>query len=259
MRRYRVEVIEPTSLLPAGCSAREAFDAVWPLLGVTAEDWHRSLRLDIDGGLFLKGLYVRPRWKPQHFLRRWHIRNELRNLIALRDLDLAKPVPVAWGCESRFGLPVRSFLVQRTIAGGVDFSDYIRGDSESEERLAVFRAVGETVHALHRAGWIHGDLACRNLLVLPETREVVLVDLARVKPVRPGRIGWRRRKELYRLVKSADKCGAAPQEVERMLQAAAGEHAAAVIQSTRALRTIDRRGVRKLRTWYWRITGRSVG
>ncbi len=258
MRRYRVEVIEPTSLLPVGCSAREAFDAVWPLIGVTSKDWHRSMKLDIDGGLFLKGMYIRPRLNPQHFLRRWHIRNELRNLIALRDLHLAKPVPVAWGCESRFGLPVRSFLVQRTIAG-VDFSDYIRGDSEPKERLAVFCAVGETVRALHAAGWIHGDLACRNLLVLPETREVVLVDLARVKPVPPNRIGWRRRKELYRLVKSADKCGAASEEVERMLQAAAGEHAATIIQNTRALRTIDRRGTRKLHTWYWRITGRSLG
>jgi serine/threonine protein kinase len=173
-------------------------------------------------------------------------------------VDLAKPVPVAWGCESRWGLPVRSFLVQRAISGAVDFSEYIRADGDESERRAVFRAVGEAVQALHSAGWIHGDLACRNLLVRPAGREVIFVDLARVKRTRPDRLGWRRRKELYRMVKSADKCGAAPAEVDAMMRAAAGDRAPAVIETTRQLRTIDGRTARKLRTFYWRLTGRRL-
>lgn len=262
MIRYSAEVLEPTSVLPRGSEQtfdRESFERVWALLEGSVPGWHRSRLVDLDGGLFVKGLQPSPEWSPQQLLRRWHIRHEFRNLVALRDLDIEKPVPVAWGCESRFGLPVRSFLLQRAISGGVDFSQYIRVGGDDAKRLEVFRAVGEMVHTLHSAGWIHGDLACRNLLVRPEKREVVLVDLARVKRSRPDRIGWRRRKELYRLVKSADKCGASPSEVEAMMQAASGAQAAAVIQTTRQLRSIDRRSARKLRTWYWRITGRQLG
>ena len=255
MTRYRAEVLEPTSLLPGGTPGRQALEKVWPLLDGTAAGWHRSRVVDVDGGLFVKSSQIGWTPKPQAFLRRWHIRNEFRNLVALRDVDFAKPVPVAWGWESRWGLPTRSFLVQRAIYGAVDFSDYIRADGDESERLAVFRAVGETVQALHSAGWIHGDLACRNLLVRPEGPEVILVDLARVKRTRPDRIGWRRRKELYRMVKSADKCGASPAEVDAMMRAAAGGEAPEVIETTRQLRAVDRRTARKLRMYYWRITG----
>lgn len=259
MTRYHVEVLEPTSLLPENGSDRELFDAAWSRLGVNAEHWHRSMRLDLDGGLFLKGLYVRPVLDAQHFLRRWHVQSEFRNLVALRDTGLDIPVALAWGCQRRFGVPVRSFLVQREIRGGLDFEQYIRRTRDPEERLATFRAVGEAVRELHRAGWIHGDLACRNLMVRPEGKGVVLVDLARVKPAHPQRLDWRRRKELYRLVKSADKCGASDEEVRTMLEAAAGDAAPAVIASTRALRSVASRTSRKWRTWVWRVTGWTPG
>ena len=255
MTRYLVEVREPTSLLPESGSGRETFDAAWSRLGVNAEHWHRSVRVDVDGGLFLKGLYVRLGPNLQHFLRRWHVRNEFRNLLALHDAAFDTPVALAWGCERRFGVPVRSFLVQRAIDDGVDFADYIRSHPEGGERLATFRAVGEAVRALHRAGWIHGDLACRNLMVRRDGG-IVFVDLARCKRASPERLDWRRRKELYRLVKSADKCGASGEEVDVMLRAASGEAAEGVIAATRGLRSIDRRFARKWRTWLWRISGR---
>lgn len=257
MIRYQVEVVAPTSLLPEGGDERRLFDAAWSRLGVNAEHWHRAVRVDLDGGLFLKGLYVRLEPNLQHFLRRWHVRNEFRNLLALRGLPFEIPVALAWGCEYRFGFPVRSFLVQRLIGDGVDFSDYIRRERDPAARREAFRAVGEAVRALHGAGWIHGDLACRNLMLRGGSGEVVFVDLARVKSASPQRLDWRRRKELYRLVKSADKCGASAEEVGIMLRAAAGEAAGGVIAATRELRSIDQRMARKWRTWLWRISGRT--
>ena len=134
-------------------------------------------------------------------------------------------------------------------------SDFIRTEQNATLRVGVFRSVGEAVCVLHAMGWIHGDLACRNLMVLPEAKEVAFVDLARVKPIGIKRMGWRRRKELYRLVKSADKCGADEPEVAAMLEAAVGEHAESVIRATRSLRAIRNRSLRKLRAWSWRLTG----
>lgn len=254
MTGFQVDVVESLSLLPPGGSPRELFEATWSQLGVDAEHWHRSVQLDCDGGLFVKGMYVRLVPNPQHFLRRWHVQREFRNLVAWRRSGLEIPTALAWGCERRFGIPVRSFLVQRVIRDGVDFARYVRGATDSAQRLAMFRAVGEAVGALHRAGWIHGDLACRNLMVRQDGG-VVFVDLARVKPTDPDRLDWRRRKELYRLVKSADKCGASDDEVRAMLDAAAGDDAGAVIDATRSLRAYDRRYARKWRTWCWRVTG----
>lgn len=261
MRRFHVEVLHPTSLLSGDEDQRVAFESIWPRIGVTREHWTRPILIDSDGGLFIKGAQVKVVTHRQQWMRRWHMRREFQNLVALQRFQLEIPEPIAWGWETIWGLPLRSFLVLRAI-DGVDFSEFIRGASAGIDgepgpaRLEVFRAVGEAVASLHAAGFIHGDLACRNLFLRRGRKpEVVLIDLARVERCQPNRLTWPRRKELYRLVKSADKLGAKPEEVDVMMQAFTGLDATSVITATRRLRAIEQRFPRKVLTWYWRVTG----
>jgi len=186
---FSVEFLQPSSLArEAGSEA--AFLNCWDCLPIKPRAWRAYSLLPQDGGLFIKGLRVPllTRTK-QHWRRRWDIHREMNILRRLQGRGLPVTVLVAWGCESRAGLPLRSFPLLRGCTGALNLSEFIRRPGARDDRLAVFRAVGRMIAKVHDSGVRHGDLACRNVLVLSKgpAPEVMLVDFARSRLVRPGR------------------------------------------------------------------------
>lgn len=77
--------------------------------------------------------------------------------------------------------------------------DYLRTHPEPD--LAYLAECGRTIHAMHRAGVLHGDLQVKNILVTPHTG--LVLDFANASPY--GRLFPRR--DLKRLKRSFIKQG----------------------------------------------------
>ncbi len=258
MSAFTVEFVQPSSLA-RGQDAETAFDNCWAQLSLEPRSWRSYRLLPADGGLFLKGVRIplltrtRQQWR-----RRWDIHRELGNLRRLQGSGLPVTVPVAWGCESRLGIPLRSFLLLRGCNDAVNLAEFIRQPASQDTRMAAFRAVGRMVAAVHAAGLRHCDLAARNVLVRGAGlhTQAVLVDFARARFVRPGPHDDRlRRNDLYRLTKTALRQGAREEEVRTLLHEAAGPDGQRVFDATRSIRSIDARPLRKLRIQAWRLLG----
>lgn len=100
-------------------------------------------------------------------------RREYEMLLALRAAagDDAAPAPVAFGEHRRIGLLLESFVATETVPGAADLDAASAPDPRS---LARF------VAGIHRAGFSHGGLFARNVLVRPDGTYAV-VDLARAR------------------------------------------------------------------------------
>jgi tRNA A-37 threonylcarbamoyl transferase component Bud32 len=239
-----------------------AFQTVWQLLEI-GSDWRARCFVGERDSLFLKGMQIRAWTRSQLWARRFHIGREFQNLLRFRALELPFPRPLAWGCQSRAGLPLRAFLLARTIPDSVDLERFIEkapdGADTPEHREHVFRLVGRAVRRMHDLRVFHGDLACRNVLVQDpagETR-IYLVDLARASEHSSPRACRRaRRIDLYRLAKTALRWGAHEDDILAMLREAAGEEASEILARTRRVRQERRRVIRKLRAraWFWGLS-----
>lgn len=260
--RFQVDLAGAHSLAEGASDAREAFETVWERLAI-GRDW-RARRIVADergGAFFVKGMRIPPVAGTQHWMRRFHIGWEFHNLVAFRDAGIALPTPLGWGCETRAGLPMRSFLVTRVIPACVDLEQILRdpdahglGDAQ---RRDVFRSAGREIRRMHDAGITHGDLSCRNVLVRldGDAPRVVVIDVPRAR--RHARLPVRgRRTDLYRITKSALRWQARPEDVRALLEEIAGTEAAAILDSTRRIRAIRRRARRKIRREFWLATGR---
>lgn len=226
---FEVHVLEPTRLAPAGREPREVFLRVWSRARFVdgarnARAWRGSWLLDEEGGLFLKGLRTPlGRSAGQRVARAFRLVGEVRSLLALRDRGLRVPAVLAWGVERRGGVPARSFLLERALAGAVDLERYVSLTAGSgADRSAVFRAVGAEVGKLHASDFYHRDLACRNVLLRPADapHEIFFVDCPRGERGRALRRGYLRRKDLLLLASDALRRGASPDEVRALLRAA---------------------------------------
>jgi tRNA A-37 threonylcarbamoyl transferase component Bud32 len=255
---YAVEVFRATDLVTGGGREPEDFEAVWRRMPIAEGAWRGNGSLQVGGErLFVKANRLGLGIKPKRWGRRWDIEREVEAWRRLRDSGLPLVRPVAWGVERVLGLPVRTFLVMEWIDGGVDFEQWLRaraGESDAEARAArhaVGTGVGDVIAALHQRGWVHGDLAARNLLVREEGEEprFLLLDLARVRRT-DGR-GRLALLDLYRLAKTAMKAGMSQDEVVWALEPAAGERAREIALRTRQIRAIRWRFPRKLRHWAW--------
>lgn len=256
---YRLAVLRETSLLPATPSPAEAFAAIWKELDI-GSDWRAHRFLACDGGLFLKGNRV-PSWShPQMWMRRYHIEREFHVLRQLRDAGLSTAEPIAMGVELRGHIPVRSFLLEQRIQPALNLEEVLRAPSgriSAGERREILLRAGDAVRRMHRAGVAHGDLACRNLLVhfRPAGLDVVLLDLPRAR-LHPGRTPARmRRKDLYRIAKSALRCGASTADLTLLLGQASRVGAESIVASVRSIRSVRGRHARKLRIALWRAFG----
>lgn len=115
--------------------------------------------------------FLRPSWR--FWLRPSKALREYRNYGVFVRLGIACADRIACG-EERDGLGRlrHAFLLTRTLSGVRPLSDYLlearpgRDTSGSRAlRKRVFRQVAEMLRRLHRAGFYHGDIHWRNILV----------------------------------------------------------------------------------------------
>jgi tRNA A-37 threonylcarbamoyl transferase component Bud32 len=252
---YEVEVLRATDLAPHGSRERRDFEAVWSQVPIGAGSlrWRGPLSVGAER-LFVKVNRFGFTTRPKRWARRWDIAREVAVWRQLRDGEVPLVQPVAWGIERTLGIPVRSFLVLDWVEGSVDLEQWLRardGKPDPAEWRAVGTESGEVLAALHRRGWVHGDMAARNLLVRDagETPRVLLIDLARSRRA-DGR-GPLALTDLSRLAKTVMKTGLGPDEVSVALEPAAGARAPEIAATTRRIRAIRSRLPRKLRHWAW--------
>lgn len=279
--KYEVEVFRPTDLVAEDSCERDAFEAVWRRMPIGDKSWRGHGVLSIGNerlfvkairvGLGMKGRRGRRHWFVQAMKairtglgmqvkpgkRRWGIQREVAAWKQLGDSGLPLAQPVAWGVERMFGQPLRSFLVMDFLDGGVDLEQWLRARAKevdvgaTEPRREVVRRAGELVARLHALGWVHGDLATRNLFVRDGNGEprFVLIDLAQAR--RSDGRGWLAVKDLYRLAKTALKAGLTEDEAIELLRPAGGERAREIVERTLQIRTIRSQHLRKLRYQAW--------
>lgn len=265
MKRYEVDVLEPQRF-PAsepGTTPAAAFDQAWGRVPIRDGAWRGRGVLDTgrqDELLFIKGLRIPLLRKISRWIQRWCIHNEYRHLVELRRAGIDVPEPVAWGSEWAWGLPRRSFLVTRWIRDAPDLQAWLGERTGGGRRLTgrdreALLAVGRLVRRLHERGFVHGDLAARNLLVCetgPSPR-VVLIDPARARASEDRR---RRRIDQLRLAKTSMKAGLCREDAVALMDAASGGSGEAIVSAMLRMRAIRSRSLRKLRYRVWFRFGR---
>jgi tRNA A-37 threonylcarbamoyl transferase component Bud32 len=87
----------------------------------------------------------------------------------------------------------RAFLLVRELAGARELRSFLREcpATEVSERRAFARRLGETLAALHAAGFDHADLYAKHVLVGPAASAIHFLDWQRARHWR--RLPWRRR------------------------------------------------------------------
>lgn len=122
-------------------------------------------------------------WKGSKARRAWQV------ACALKDAGVGTPPPIAF-FEERVGARIgRGYFVTEFVPGLVCFRDELirlyRTAPVCADLMALLQRVADEVAALHRAGWIHGDLGNQNILLRrtgpAAWADVQLVDLNRAR------------------------------------------------------------------------------
>lgn len=191
----------------------------------------------------------------QRWRRRWTLQREAAAMSALAAAGQPVPRLFAWGQESRLLLPRRSVLLCEALHGAEALRERIwrHRDAGTLPALApALAAVGHRIAALHAAGWIHGDLSVRNLMLSTESPappQVWLVDLsaARRAAHRPAAL----RADLYRLAKTARKAGLDEPGVATLLDAACPADSPRIRAAAATIKAIRNRYLRMARYHVW--------
>jgi tRNA A-37 threonylcarbamoyl transferase component Bud32 len=217
----RVTVLRPTSLVDGTGDARDAFERVWARLPPFEED-NSFTSLDEDGGVFLKGQRIRPRFHWETPLQTGRLVRETRCLLRMHAAGVAVPEVLAHGVVRRAGLSMRAFVLLRLLHGAEDLRALVDRTGPAE-RAELWEPVGGVVARMHGAGLYHRDLTARNLLVRRTKGAVVVhvIDCPRAASARlSSRRSYLRRSDLYRLARSLRRCGATDPELRTLLRAA---------------------------------------
>lgn len=96
----------------------------------------------------------------RRYLGRSRVRAEWENLLRLRRLGVPTVRAVAYGEDGR-----RGALVTAELPGAMDLRRFVAGQLDRDILGAVIGRLSRHVRAMHRAGFVHGDLKWRNILV----------------------------------------------------------------------------------------------
>jgi len=129
---------------------------------------------------------------------------ELEATEAARLGGVRVPEVLALG-RRRAGVGYRAMLATRRILDVRDAAVVLAGASDLD-RLALARAIGQQLGAMHSAGVAHPDVNLRNLLVEPNGA-VWMIDFDRAR-LHPGKVpAARRLADVGRMLRSARKLG----------------------------------------------------
>lgn len=131
---------------------------------------------------------------------------ELRVTVAARARGAAVPEVLAARVEGR--VFYRGAILTAEIPDAQPVLDALASAADAETRRRLAARAGDAVATLHRAGIVHADLNCGNILLHPPSpagERATIIDLDRAA-LRAGPLGrWRRRRALRRLRRSLAK------------------------------------------------------
>ncbi len=127
---------------------------------------------DGAGGYYVKLYHDRGRGL-RRYIGRSRVRAEWENLDRLRQLGVPTVKAVAFGEEGR-----RGALVTAEVPGAVDLRAFVTPQLAAARYDAVAGLLSRYVRAMHQAGFVHGDLKWRNVLVgqREDGPEVFVID-----------------------------------------------------------------------------------
>jgi hypothetical protein len=198
IRRWQTS---PDLIPPADRPAFATLDELLrrPAETVTLDARSGVSRLQLTATYYVK-VFAGPGNRLQHLLGIGRYRRERRNLALFASMGLATPALAAHGHDLRWGLLQRAALVTREVPAASTLRDLmVAGQLYRGGVYHARRILGELARAmrqLHRAGFYHGDLKARNILVQDtgETPRLVFFDCPR--GYRPPR--WRLRDRIVR-------------------------------------------------------------
>ncbi|MEW6746835.1 MAG: lipopolysaccharide kinase InaA family protein [Planctomycetota bacterium] len=113
-------------------------------------------------------------------------------LLSLWRRHLSPLRPVAFGEDRRLGWLRRAFIATEEIPGSRSALEVWAGASD-RDRAALLVALGRWIGSLHDAGFRHGGLRLRNVLVLPDA-SLAAIDPPKARwfagPIRARRPAW---------------------------------------------------------------------
>lgn len=256
MARYLLNIEKPVSFLSRTSDAREGFENIWAQLP-PFERGSAWTFLPNEGGLFLKGQIEPFSFRPKLLTRRKRIIHERLGLGWMHARGLPVPEVVAWGAKYRWGLPTRTFMLQRRVMNALDLQHYLSDvEMTGSSRIEVLQKLGSSVRQLHGSGLAHRDLYLRNILVAVHSgrQQLIFIDCPRAERRRYWpRAGFLRRADLYSVTRDALKHGVSLQEIKAFLEAAGVTDPQPVIEHAQRAYRLGK--VRPLRSNIWLMFG----
>ncbi len=256
MARYLLNIERPLSLLSGTIDPREGFENIWAQLP-QFERGSAWTFLPNEGGLFLKGQIEPFSLRPKLLTRRKRILHEQIGLGWMRARGLPVPEVIAWGAEYKWGLPTRTFLLQRRVMDALDLQYYLSDvEMAGNSRIKVLQELGHSVRQLHGAGLAHRDLYLRNILVAVRSgqQQLIFIDCPRAERRRYWpRAGFLRRADLYSVARDALKFNVSLQEIEAFLHGAGETDPKPVIEHAQRAYRLGQ--ARPLRSNIWLMFG----
>ncbi|MGR9100958.1 MAG: lipopolysaccharide kinase InaA family protein, partial [Gammaproteobacteria bacterium] len=157
-----------------GTAAGERFATLEKVFSCTGEEItddpiSQVLRVSVGDRRYYVKRYTAARKSISRFFGKSRICSEWENLLAFEKLGIPVPPIVAYGQKTRRGLFKCGALVTEEVPGAADLDRYVRKHRAILQDKAWVRAVIDQVadytRVMHRAGFVHGNLNWRNILV----------------------------------------------------------------------------------------------
>ncbi|MBI3621714.1 MAG: hypothetical protein HY208_05945 [Nitrospirae bacterium] len=105
------------------------------------------------------------------------LRREAAALLWLHERSLNAPPLLAWGVRSSWGVIVGSFVLTQEVEGADTLAEVWRRAAQTPaERHQLLARLAGVIGRVHHAGFIHGNLYGRNLLITAGSGDVHLID-----------------------------------------------------------------------------------
>ena len=188
----------------------ESLDAVFALVGerVTGGDANDVIKFQTDTGLYYIKRYRYGGKGLRRYFAKSRAKREWLNLLWFKLNGIRTVDWVAFAEESCLGMHRRAVIVTRAVPDSKDLVTLFESQSPKLKdwgwRMTVGHQIMEFVARLHRAGFVHGDLKWRNILLGgAQQEEVYFIDCPQGRLYTRGRLQRGLIKDLACLAKRA--------------------------------------------------------